>query len=204
MSFTIYESPIGPLTLIAGPDGLRALHFPGRGPSKREHDRLRPVGREAKGREPVQRAAARALAAAADQLDAYFAGELRGFDLALDIHGTAFQRRVWAALAEIPYGETTTYGTLARELGAARPEGGLQPPGALPAGWPQPRAVGAAVGRTPIPIVIGCHRVVGADGSLVGYGGGLHRKRALLDFEASGGQPAALHSGWKGPQLALL
>lgn len=178
MNFTIYESPIGPLTLVAGSRGLRGLHFPGRGPSKYEDDR-----------EP----ATAALAEATEQLDAYFAGERTSFDLTLDLVGTQFQRRVWTALAEIPYGETTTYGTLARGLS----DGGS-------AGPIEPRAIGAAVGRTPVPIVLPCHRVIGADGSLTGYGGGLHRKRALLDFESSGGQRAALDPGWTGPQLALL
>jgi methylated-DNA-[protein]-cysteine S-methyltransferase len=178
MNFTIYESPTGPLTLIAGPDGLRGLHFPGRGPSKHEADHER--------RDPV-------LAAAAEQLDAYFAGELRQFELELDLVGTLFQRRVWDALRQIPYGITTTYGTLAHEIGAAVGRGDFNP-----------RAVGAAVGRTPVPIIVPCHRVIGSDGSLTGYGGGLHRKRALLDFERSGGERAALDAGWTGPQLALL
>jgi methylated-DNA-[protein]-cysteine S-methyltransferase len=178
MTFTAYESPIGPLTLVAGPDGVRGLHFPSRGPVKHE-DQQEPG-------DPV-------LVAATEQLDAYFAGELRRFDFPLDLAGTVFQRRVWAALREIPYGETTTYGTLARELAGGRTSG-----------YSDARAVGAAVGRTPVPIVVPCHRVIGADGSLTGYGGGLHRKRALLDFEVSGGQRAALSAGWSGPQLALL
>ncbi len=180
MSFTIYESPIGPLTLVAGYQGLRALHFPRRGPSKREeHSKPADV----------------TLAAAAEQLDAYFAGDLRSFELTidLDVSGTPFARRVWAALLEIPYGATTTYGTIARELSAER--GGRQI---------EPRAVGWAVGQTPVPIIVPCHRVIGADGSLTGYGGGLHRKRVLLDFEASGGWRQALSAGWTGPQLALL
>ena len=178
MNFTIYESPIGSLTLIAGPDGLRALHFPGRGPSKREPDQAQS--------NPV-------LAAATEQLDAYFAGELRHFALELDLVGTVFQRRVWAALRQIPYGSTTTYGTLAHEIGQ---QSGREDFNA--------RAVGAAVGRTPVPIIVPCHRVIGSDGSLTGYGGGLHRKRALLDFEDGGGERAALDAGWTGPQLALL
>jgi methylated-DNA-[protein]-cysteine S-methyltransferase len=178
MNFAIYESPIGPLTLTAGANGLRGVHFPGRGPSKREadHDRSDPV-----------------LTAAIEQLDSYFAGDLRQFELELDLFGTLFQRRVWDALTEIPYGTTTTYGTLARELGIEFGRGDFNP-----------RAIGAAVGRTPAPIIVPCHRVIGSDGSLTGYGGGLHRKRALLDFESSGGQRAALDAGWTGPQLALL
>ena len=178
MNFSIYESPIGPLTLIAGPDGLRGLHFPRRGPSKREADQVQ---------------SNRVLAAATEQLDAYFAGELRNFELDLDLVGTMFQRRVWAALREIPYGSTTTYGTLAHEIGEELGRADFNP-----------RAVGAAVGRTPVPIIVPCHRVIGSDGSLTGYGGGLHRKRALLDFEGGGGERAALDAGWTGPQLALL
>lgn len=107
-----------------------------------------------------------ALAAATEQLEQYFTGERTTFELELEIAGTTFQQRVWDALRTIGYGTTTTYGALARELQA------------------QPRAVGAAVGATPIPIVIPCHRVIGSDGSLTGYGGGLPRKRALLDLEA--------------------
>jgi methylated-DNA-[protein]-cysteine S-methyltransferase len=178
MNFSIYESPIGPLTLIAGPDGLRGLHFPRRGPSKREADQVQSNA---------------VLAAATEQLDAYFAGELRNFELDLDLVGTMFQRRVWAALREIPYGSTTTYGTLAHEIGVQLGRTDFNP-----------RAVGAAVGRTPVPIIVPCHRVIGSDGSLTGYGGGLHRKRALLDFEGGGGDRAALDAGWTGPQLALL
>lgn len=178
MSYTIYESPIGPLTLIAGPDGLRGLHFPGRGPAKPEAQ---------------PDAGDRTLAAATEQLDAYFAGELRRFELPLDLVGTVFQRRVWAELRQIPYGETTSYGVLARDLADGRSSG-----------FSDARAVGAAVGRTPVPIIVPCHRVIGADGSLTGYGGGLHRKRALLDFESSGGRTEALAPGWTGSQLALL
>jgi methylated-DNA-[protein]-cysteine S-methyltransferase len=102
------------------------------------------------------------------QLDEYFDGRRRRFDLVLDLAGTPFQQRVWSALRAIPYGTTRSY----TEVGQAidRPD--------------RVRAVGAAVGRTPIPIIVPCHRVVGADGSLTGYGGGLHRKRALLDHEA--------------------
>jgi len=109
----------------------------------------------------------RLFAAAIDQLGAYFAGELTDFDLRLAPHGTDFQRRVWAALRTIPYGTTTSYGELAAELGN---------PGAS-------RAVGLANGRNPIAIIVPCHRVIGSDGTLTGYGGGLDRKRWLLDHE---------------------
>jgi methylated-DNA-[protein]-cysteine S-methyltransferase len=105
------------------------------------------------------------------QLAEYFAGRRLAFDLPLAMAGTPLQRRVWRALLDIPYGETTTYGELARRV---KPAGG-----ALAA-----RAVGMANGRNPIAVVVPCHRVVGADGTLTGYGGGLERKRFLLDLEA--------------------
>ena len=105
------------------------------------------------------------------QLAEYFAGRRLAFDLPLAMAGTPFQRRVWRALLDIPYGETTTYGELARQV---KPAGG-----GLAA-----RAVGMANGRNPIAVVVPCHRVVGADGTLTGYGGGLERKRYLLDLEA--------------------
>ena len=150
MPFTIFESPIGELTLIGGPDGsLRHVYFPGTAPplDRADHD-------------------PDSLSGATEQLGQYFRGERTAFELELELAGTDFQRSVWQALRGIPYGTTTTYGTLARELEA------------------QPRAVGAAVGATPIPIIVPCHRVIGSDGSLTGYGGGLPRKRALLDLEA--------------------
>ena len=153
-----YASPIGPLTLHAGPRGLAGLAFPGR------------AAPEGAVRDPE------ALAPAATQLAEYFAGERHAFELELDLAGTPFQLEVWSRLREIPYGETTTYGEIAREIG--RPD--------------RARAVGAAVGRTPIPIIVPCHRVVGADGSLTGYGGGLPRKRALLELEGAGSRQIAL------------
>jgi methylated-DNA-[protein]-cysteine S-methyltransferase len=109
-----------------------------------------------------------ALREPAEQLQAYFAGELRAFDLPLAPHGTPFQREVWSALREIPYGSTISYAELAAAVG--RPDAA--------------RAVGAANGRNPIAVVIPCHRVIGASGALTGYGGGLGRKRLLLDLEA--------------------
>jgi methylated-DNA-[protein]-cysteine S-methyltransferase len=154
MPYTIFESPVGPLTLVAGAHGLRNLYFPGRAPAPGENDQMSAV-----------------LAAAIEQLEQYFNGARTTFELPLDYKGTPFQQRVWGALQDIPYGMTTTYGVLARELGFE--------------GAHTARAVGAAVGATPIPIVIPCHRVVGADGSLTGYGGGLPRKRALLELEAA-------------------
>lgn len=107
---------------------------------------------------------------AAAQLGAYFAGDLIDFDLPLDVDGTEFQRQCWLALALIPYGQTVSYGEQARRLG-------LGPDAA--------RAVGAANGQNPLPLVLPCHRVIGADGSLTGFGGGLHLKRFLLEHEGA-------------------
>jgi methylated-DNA-[protein]-cysteine S-methyltransferase len=102
-----------------------------------------------------------------EQLDAYFTGERVDFDIDLDLRGTEFQRRVWTALLTIPYGETRSYGQIAEQIGARG----------------SARAVGLANGRNPIAIVVPCHRVIGAGGSLTGYGGGLDRKRTLLELE---------------------
>ncbi len=109
----------------------------------------------------------RAFPEAVDQLGGYFAGERTDFDLEFSMAGTEFQRRVWRALTTIPYGETRSYGEIADQIGA---------PGAA-------RAVGLANGRNPIAIIVPCHRVIGASGSLTGYGGGLDRKRSLLELE---------------------
>ncbi|HET9198808.1 MAG TPA: methylated-DNA--[protein]-cysteine S-methyltransferase [Solirubrobacterales bacterium] len=110
------------------------------------------------------------------QLDAYFASELREFDLPLDLQGTTLELAVWRALLEIPYGETASYGEQAARIDPALFDAGVEP-------WQRARVVGAANGRNPVAILVPCHRVIGADGSLTGYGGGLHRKRALLDLE---------------------
>ena len=107
---------------------------------------------------------------AARQLDAYFAGELMVFDLPLELNGSEFNRRCWLALASIPYGQTVSYGEQARRLGL---------------GHDAARAVGAANGRNPLPLVLPCHRVIGADGSLTGFGGGLDVKRFLLEHEGA-------------------
>ncbi|MCK8642669.1 methylated-DNA--[protein]-cysteine S-methyltransferase [Mycobacterium colombiense] len=109
----------------------------------------------------------RGFGEAVEQLGAYFAGELTDFDVDLDLRGTEFQRRVWLALLTIPYGETRSYGEIAEQIAA---------PGAA-------RAVGLANGHNPIAIVVPCHRVIGANGSLTGFGGGLGRKRTLLELE---------------------
>jgi len=138
-------------------DALVGIWFDG----QKHHPRPDALGREVgAGAHPV-------LDAAAAQLDQYVAGERRSFDLPLRPPGPALHRQVWALLLAIPYGETTTYGALARALGS---------PGLA-------QAVGGGVGHNPVSIVIPCHRVIGADGSLTGYAGGLDRKRALLDLE---------------------
>jgi methylated-DNA-[protein]-cysteine S-methyltransferase len=148
-------TPVGELTLVASSAGLRELLWP-----------------ERPDRPSAIEAPSKLLDEAARQLNAYFAGELRRFDLPLDLAGTEFQLRAWRALADIPYGETISYGEQARQLGRPRAA----------------RAVGAANGRNPLPIVLPCHRVVGAGGSLVGFGGGLSRKQRLLEHEASVGR----------------
>jgi methylated-DNA-[protein]-cysteine S-methyltransferase len=112
----------------------------------------------------------RVLEDAVEQLDSYFAGELTAFDLPLDVGGSEFQRGCWLALATIPYGQTVSYGEQARRLGFG-PE--------------KARAVGAANGQNPLPLVLPCHRVIGADGSLTGFGGGLAMKRFLLEHEGA-------------------
>jgi methylated-DNA-[protein]-cysteine S-methyltransferase len=149
-------SPIGPLTLVAAEGSLTGLYMEAHRHAP-DPALLGPPGDPAAG----------VFAAAADQLDAYFAGALTGFELPLQPAGTQFQRRVWMALREIPYGQTVSYGQLAARLG----------------GPAASRAVGLANGRNPISIVVPCHRVIGSDGSLTGYGGGLDRKRFLLDLE---------------------
>jgi methylated-DNA-[protein]-cysteine S-methyltransferase len=175
--WTVYESPLGPLTLVAGSRGLTDLRFPGR---------FQVPGGAAK----------RPLPAVTAQLDAYFAGERTHFDLPIDLHGTALQREIWRRLLEIPYGQTSSYGEL-----AARIDPSLFDPGVEP--WQRARVVGAANGRNPVVIVVPCHRVVGADGSLTGYGGGLQRKQALLDLErrAAGGESGPPSGGG---QLAII
>ncbi|PZG83426.1 cysteine methyltransferase [Streptomyces sp. NTH33] len=150
---TVIDSPYGPLTLVADDGVLCGLYM--------TDQRHRPT-QETFG-EPDERPFDEAV----DQLNAYFAGELKDFTLPLRLHGTAFQRSVWDQLRTIPYGETRSYGQLAAALGK---------PGAS-------RAVGLANGKNPIGIIVPCHRVIGASGSLTGYGGGLPRKQRLLEFE---------------------
>jgi methylated-DNA-[protein]-cysteine S-methyltransferase len=147
------KSPIGPLTLIARTEGLTHVFFPG-------HEGPLPTGDDSP-------AAAAALARAAEQLAEYFAGRRRRFDLPLAPAGTDFQRSVWQGLREIPYGTTLSYGELARRVGRPRAV----------------RAVGAANGANPLPVIVPCHRVIGANGRLTGFGGGLPAKMALLELE---------------------
>lgn len=155
-TYTTITSPVGPLLLAACDEGLRAIEF---------H-----ASKHAVAREPDWRLGDHPwLRRATEQLEAYFAGALRRFDLPLVPRGTAFQCRVWLALADIPYGRTETYAEVARRVGQPRAV----------------RAVGAANGRNPLPIVLPCHRVIGSDGKLTGFGGGLPTKRFLLELEGA-------------------
>ncbi|WP_306316310.1 MULTISPECIES: methylated-DNA--[protein]-cysteine S-methyltransferase [unclassified Streptomyces] len=150
---TVIDSPYGPLTLVSTDGTLSGLYM--------TDQRHRPPEDTFGPRDD------RPFGPAIDQLNAYFQGELTNFDLPLHLHGTEFQRRVWAQLQRIPYGETRTYGELAETLGNPNAS----------------RAVGLANGKNPIGVIVPCHRVIGANGDLTGYGGGLDRKRRLLDFE---------------------
>jgi methylated-DNA-[protein]-cysteine S-methyltransferase len=156
----IANSPIGPLTIVAEDGAITALYMG----MQRHAPGAEAFGLPADPRDEP-------FATAARQLDAYFAGQLTDFDLPLAPAGTEFQRRVWDGLRAIPYGQTVSYGELARRVGN---------PAAS-------RAVGLANGRNPIAIVVPCHRVIGTDGSLTGYGGGLDRKRFLLALERGTG-----------------
>lgn len=154
--FTTHESPVGPLLLAADDDGLRLIEF---------HESRHRVKRGDDWHEGDHEV----LRLAQCQLDEYFRGERRRFDLPLAPRGTVFQCEVWQTLASIPYGGTVSYAQLAMQVGR---------PKAM-------RAVGAANGRNPLPIVLPCHRVIGADGSLTGFGGGLPTKRMLLELEGA-------------------
>jgi methylated-DNA-[protein]-cysteine S-methyltransferase len=140
------------LRLVGGPGGVRAIDFRCSFAVKGEPDNRQPV-----------------LIELARQLRAYFAGSLKQFDLPLDPQGTEFQKRVWSALVDIPFGETRSYRQVAESIGAGHAV----------------RAVGAANGANPIPIVVPCHRVIGSSGKLVGYGGGLELKKRLLELEGA-------------------
>lgn len=153
LRYRTVESPIGPLTLAG--DGSTLMHLR---MTEQSHEPDR------SGWTP---AGADAFADVVEQLNAYFAGTLTEFDVDLELHGTEFQRKVWAALQAIPYGQTRSYGEIAEQIGS---------PSAS-------RAVGLANGRNPISIIVPCHRVIGAAGSMTGYGGGIDRKKMLIALE---------------------
>jgi methylated-DNA-[protein]-cysteine S-methyltransferase len=159
---TTIDSPVGELTLLARDGTLRGVYFPGHWYPP---DPATLGSRTDEGFDVVER-----------QLAEYFAGERDSFELATEAVGEPFAHRVWEQIAAIPYGETTTYGEIARTLGDV----------ALA------RRVGGAVGHNPLSIIVPCHRVVGKDGRLTGYAGGLERKRFLLDLERPAGKPAEL------------
>ncbi|MXM63861.1 methylated-DNA--[protein]-cysteine S-methyltransferase [Streptomyces sp. HUCO-GS316] len=153
--WTSVDSPLGPLLLTADPAGaLTSLSVPGQNGGRSVQDGWR--------HDPGP------FRAAGEQLAAYFAGELKEFQLQLRAAGTEFRERVWDALDSVPYGGTTTYGEIAARIGAPRAA---------------VRAVGGAIGANPLLILRPCHRVIGADGSLTGYAGGLERKTTLLTLE---------------------
>jgi methylated-DNA-[protein]-cysteine S-methyltransferase len=156
ISYTTVQSPVGSLLLAGDDDALRVIHF------VRDRDVL-PLDAAWEEKDTAL------LRETRRQLDEYFSGQRRRFQLPLAPSGSTFQQRVWRALLEVPYGTTCSYADLARRLGDLRAT----------------RAVGAANGRNPIPIVVPCHRVIGADGSLIGYGGGLDVKRYLLSLEGA-------------------
>jgi methylated-DNA-[protein]-cysteine S-methyltransferase len=151
--YSLYDSPVGELLLTGDGDALTGLYFPS--------------GSKAAAAQADWRRDDGLFAPVVRELDAYFAGELTAFSIGLAPRGTDFQRRVWDLLLGIPYGTTTTYGALAAELGGPRVS----------------RAVGLANGSNPIAIIIPCHRVIGANGKLTGYGGGIERKQFLLALE---------------------
>lgn len=155
-AYTNMDSPIGRLLIAGEADCVRVVAFT--------------EGYKAWQPAADWRRDAAPLKTAIEQLRAYFAGELSRFDLDLDPPGTAFQQCVWTALGHIPYGETRTYGELSKEIGRPRAA----------------RAVGAANGANPLVVMVPCHRLVGADGSLTGFGGGIAAKAWLLDLEAKG------------------
>ena len=156
IDYQYIDSPVDPLLLAADEHGLQLIEF---------HTPRHPMARVADWREGNNEV----LQATRMQLEEYFAGTRTRFELPLAPHGTAFQKEVWHALADIPYGQTISYAQLALRVGK---------PTAM-------RAVGAANGRNPLPIVLPCHRVIGADGSLTGFGGGLPTKQFLLELEGA-------------------
>jgi methylated-DNA-[protein]-cysteine S-methyltransferase len=154
--YCLHHSPVGPLLLMSDGECLTGLHT--------QNDKYKPAIQ----RDWVEDATARPFDRARIELDEYFAGRRRDFTLPLNPQGTGFQRKVWEQLCAIPFGETISYGELARRVGNPNAS----------------RAVGMANSRNPISIVVPCHRVIGADKSLTGYAGGLDRKKALLEHEA--------------------
>jgi methylated-DNA-[protein]-cysteine S-methyltransferase len=161
---TTIDSPLGDLTLVGRDGALTGVYFPGH---------WYPPAQAALGIRSES-----GFERPAQQLAEYFAGDRSSFELATATAGDAFQQRVWRLIDEIPYGETTTYGELARALGDPS----------------LARAVGSAVGRNPLSVIVPCHRVIGKDGALTGYAGGLERKRFLLDLEAAAGVVGAAPS----------
>ena len=155
--YTTFESPLGRVLLVSDGSALTGVYFSGQ--------KYEPTP----GPDWRSEADVKIFQDATRQLQEYFAGRRRAFNLPLRLQGTEFQRKVWNALLEIPFGKTVSYGKLAGQL--ERKEA--------------VRAVGAAVGRNHLSVIVPCHRVIGSDGSLTGYAGGLERKRALLDLEAS-------------------
>ena len=156
--YTTHPSPLGELLLVGDGSALSALTLPGQ------------QGRGAVHVQPEWRRRDSAYPGARAQLDAYFAGDLKEFRLELRTHASEFTERVWAAIDDIPFGATDTYGAVATRMGASRAA---------------VRAVGRAVGANPLLIVRPCHRVIGADGTLTGYAGGLESKRQLLSLEGA-------------------
>ncbi|ANP50552.1 methylated-DNA-[protein]-cysteine S-methyltransferase [Streptomyces griseochromogenes] len=162
---TVIDSPYGPLTLVADDGVLCGLYMTGQ--RHRPPEETFGMGVPPRERSRAWGSEDTLFGEAEEQLSAYFAGELKEFTVELRLHGTTFQRAVWDQLTRIPYGETRSYGELADALGNPKAS----------------RAVGLANGKNPIGIIVPCHRVIGAGGDLTGYGGGLDRKRRLLDFE---------------------
>jgi methylated-DNA-[protein]-cysteine S-methyltransferase len=164
MNYSYYDSPIGPLLVAGDEQAVTQISFPKDG---------RAVRPEAHWTESAKGPVGEAIR----QLREYFAGRRREFDLPLAPKGTEFQKSVWRRLQEIPYGESISYGELAKRAGNPKAS----------------RAVGAANGKNPLPIVVPCHRVIGANGKLVGFGGGLPTKQALLEIEANARARAGAH-----------
>ena len=169
MAHAVVDSPVGPLTLVGTEGVLSGLYM--------DRQRYRPATETFGDRDDEL------FAEAASQLGEYFAGRLTAFDLPLRLAGTPFQRQVWDVLLTVPYGQTVTYGEIADRLG--RPRGAA-------------RAVGLANGHNPVGIIVPCHRVIGSTGGLTGYGGGLDRKRRLLEFERNVGSGRSGDSVWNG------